>query len=183
MINKKSIIVLLLVLIPVFGLFSFDPDYLNKVTFINQTGAAGEITELSKSSVDVSEKAKELLELLVPSIEQTSELIQEISASTSEQNAGSDNINISLQELSKVIQQNASASEEMASTAEELASQSEMLQDSMSYFKVGIERKSAETAVKLEERPDSTRIQVAEKQITYDPDTSIFEEDDNFEDF
>jgi hypothetical protein len=39
MINKKSFALLLLVFIPLFSLFSFDPDYLNKVTFINKTGA------------------------------------------------------------------------------------------------------------------------------------------------
>jgi len=39
MINRKSLILLLLVFIPLSGIFAFDPDYLNKVTFINKTGA------------------------------------------------------------------------------------------------------------------------------------------------
>lgn len=39
MVNKKFFVLLLFVLIPIFSLFSFDPDYLNRVTFINKTGA------------------------------------------------------------------------------------------------------------------------------------------------
>ena len=39
MINKKSLALMLLVFIPLFSLSAFDPDYLNRVTFINNTGA------------------------------------------------------------------------------------------------------------------------------------------------
>ncbi len=98
--------------------------------------AAGEISELSSSSVQVAEKAGEMLEMLVPDIQKTAELVQEISASSNEQNSGAEQINKSLQQLDQVIQQNASASEEMASTAEELSSQAMQLQDTISYFKV-----------------------------------------------
>lgn len=87
--------------------------------------AAGEINNLSTNSVDVAEKAGELLQTLVPNIQSTAELVQEISAASREQDAGADQINKSIQQLDTVIQQNASASEEMASTAEELSSQSE----------------------------------------------------------
>lgn len=38
MTNKKRVLFFLLFLIPVFSIFSFDPGYLNKVTFINKTG-------------------------------------------------------------------------------------------------------------------------------------------------
>ncbi len=50
--------------------------------------AAGEITGISSSSVAVAEKAGSLLDTLVPNIEKTSELIQEISAASTEQNTG-----------------------------------------------------------------------------------------------
>lgn len=98
--------------------------------------AAGEISELSSTSVDVAEKAGNMLEKLVPDIQKTAELVQEISASSNEQNSGAEQINKALQQLDQVIQQNASASEEMASTAEELSSQAQMLQDTISFFKV-----------------------------------------------
>jgi methyl-accepting chemotaxis protein len=98
--------------------------------------AAGEISELSVSSVDVAEKAGELLNVVVPNIQKTAELVQEISAASKEQDAGAEQINRAIQQLDQVIQQNASASEEMASTAEELSSQSEQLQNMIGYFKI-----------------------------------------------
>ncbi|QGY38663.1 HAMP domain-containing protein [Pseudodesulfovibrio cashew] len=98
--------------------------------------AAGEISELSSSSVEVAEKAGAMLESLVPDIEKTATLVQEISAANNEQNAGAAQINKAIDQLDMVIQQNASASEEMASTSEELAGQGQQLQLTMSFFKV-----------------------------------------------
>ena len=86
--------------------------------------AAGEINELSTSSVEVAEMAGLVLSALVPSIQKTAELVQETSAASREQDAGAEQIAKSIQQLDAVIQQNASASEEMASTAEELSGQS-----------------------------------------------------------
>ncbi len=96
--------------------------------------AAGEINDLSTSSVEVAKKAGTLLESLVPNIHKTAELVQEISAASKEQDAGAEQINRSIQALDIVIQQNASASEEMASTAEELTSQAEQLAAMVSTF-------------------------------------------------
>jgi methyl-accepting chemotaxis protein len=98
--------------------------------------AAAEINKLSASSIKVAEKAGEMLNKIVPDIQRTAELVQEISASSNEQNTGAEQINSAIQQLNQVIQQNASASEEMASTAEELSSQAEQLQDTISFFKV-----------------------------------------------
>ncbi|WP_045211121.1 methyl-accepting chemotaxis protein [Desulfonatronovibrio magnus] len=99
--------------------------------------AAAEIIELSGSSVDVAEKAGEMLKKIVPDIQKTAELIQEIAAASREQNSGVEQINQAVQQLDQVIQQNASAAEEMSSTAEELSSQAEQLQATMAFFKVG----------------------------------------------
>lgn len=98
--------------------------------------AAGEISRLSGSSVEVAERAGEMLNNMVPNIRKTAELVQEISAASSEQTSGAEQVNKAIQQLDMVIQQNASASEEMASTSEELASQAEQLRDSIGYFKV-----------------------------------------------
>jgi len=98
--------------------------------------AAGEISELSSSSVEIAEKAGELLARIVPDIQHTAELIQEIAASSVEQNSGAEQVNRAIQQLDQVVQQNASASEEMASTAEELSSQALQLQETVSYFRL-----------------------------------------------
>ena len=98
--------------------------------------AAAEISELSGSSVEVAETAGELLAKMVPDIQKTAELVQEISAASKEQDSGAEQINKAIQQLDQVIQQNASASEEMASTSEELAAQAERLQGSIAFFKM-----------------------------------------------
>ncbi|WP_243546978.1 methyl-accepting chemotaxis protein [Pseudodesulfovibrio tunisiensis] len=98
--------------------------------------AAAEISELSSSSVEVAEQAGELLGKIVPDIQRTAELVQEISAATNEQNAGGEQVNRAIQELDKVIQQNASASEEVASTSEELSGQAVQLQQVIRFFKL-----------------------------------------------
>jgi len=98
--------------------------------------AAGEIGHLSGTSVEVAEKAGGMLMKLVPDIQKTAELVQEISAASKEQTSGADQINSAIQQLNHVIQQNAGAAEEMASTAVELSSQAEQLQRAIAFFKV-----------------------------------------------
>jgi len=98
--------------------------------------AAAEISTLSGSSVEVAERAGTMLSKLVPDIQKTAGLVQEISAASREQNSGADQINGAIQQLNQVIQQNAGAAEEMSSTAEELASQAEQLQGAIAFFKM-----------------------------------------------
>lgn len=98
--------------------------------------AAAEIGELSGSSVEVAENAGGMLARMVPDIQKTAELVQEIAAACREQDTGAEQVNQAIQQLDQVIQQNASASEEMASTAEELNAQAEQLMNTIAFFKV-----------------------------------------------
>ncbi|KRA96739.1 hypothetical protein ASD83_16815 [Devosia sp. Root685] len=98
--------------------------------------AAAEISTLSGTTVKAAQSAGEMLGKLVPDIQRTAELVEEISAGSREQNAGAAQINTAIQQLDKVTQQNTSAAEEMSSTAEELASQAEQLQAAISYFRL-----------------------------------------------
>ncbi|RJQ63379.1 MAG: HAMP domain-containing protein [Desulfobacteraceae bacterium] len=98
--------------------------------------AAGEISLLSGSSVEVAEHAGQMLGRMVPDIQKTAELVQEISTASNEQNTGAEQVNTAIQQLDQVIQQNTSASEEMASTAEELSGQAEQLKEIIAFFKL-----------------------------------------------
>ena len=98
--------------------------------------AANEISGLSASSVQVAEKAGEMLKKMVPDIQKTADLVQEISASSKEQTSGAEQINKAIQQLDQVVQQNASSSEELSSTAEELSSQAQQLQSIIGFFRV-----------------------------------------------
>ncbi len=99
--------------------------------------AANEINELSGSSVAIADKSGKLLEQIVPNIQKTSRLVQEISAASMEQNAGAEQVNGAIQQLNQVIQQNAAGAEEMASSSEELSSQAEQLKETVGFFNVG----------------------------------------------
>ncbi len=98
--------------------------------------AAAEITELAGTSVAVADNAGSMLQRLVPDIQQTAELVQEISAASKEQNAGANQVNHAIQQLDQVTQQNSATSEELSATSEELASQAEMLERTIAFFKV-----------------------------------------------
>src|SRR3546814_818615 len=98
--------------------------------------AAAEISTLSGTTVKAAQSAGEMLGKLVPDIQRTAELVEEISAGSREQNAGAAQINTAIQQLDKVTQQNTSAAEEMSATSEELASQAEQLQTAISYFRI-----------------------------------------------
>ena len=98
--------------------------------------AAAEISELSGTSVGVAETAGNMLGQMLPDIQRTAELVQEITAASKEQDTGAEQVNQAIQQLDQVIQQNASASEEMASTSEELSSQAEQLQEIIAFFRL-----------------------------------------------
>jgi methyl-accepting chemotaxis protein len=97
--------------------------------------AAKEISSLATDSVKVAEVSGKLLDELVPSIQKTAELVQEVSAASREQSSGVNQINKAMAQVDQVTQTNASSAEELSSTAEELASQAEALQQMMSFFK------------------------------------------------
>jgi methyl-accepting chemotaxis protein len=101
----------------------------------NSQAAAKEIDELSKSSVRIADESGKLLQKIVPDIQKTATLVQEITASSLEQNTGATQINSSIMQLNAVTQRNSAASEELSSSAEELASQAEQLSETISFFK------------------------------------------------
>jgi methyl-accepting chemotaxis protein len=98
--------------------------------------AAGEISQLSASTVKAAQEAGQMLGRLVPDIKKTADLVTEISAACREQDVGADQINQAIQQLDKVTQQNASASEQMSATSEELSAHAEQLQSSVAFFRM-----------------------------------------------
>lgn len=99
--------------------------------------AAEEIMKLSAESRVASELAGKQMMSLLPEIEKTTDLVQEITMSTMQQSLGVSQVNDSVQQMNHVAQQNAAASEEMAAGAEELSAQAEHLNDLVSFFKIG----------------------------------------------
>lgn len=98
--------------------------------------AAQEIDALTNSNVQLVERAGKLLDDMVPAITKTSDLVQEISASSVEQSGGLSEVNVAMSQINSATQQNAAAAEELAATAEQTNDQSHHLQQLMSFFKL-----------------------------------------------
>ena len=96
--------------------------------------AAQEIGELAKDSVKRADIAGQSLQKMVPSINKTADLVQEIAAASSEQAAGVHQINEAIALVNQTMQHNAAASEELSATSEEMNIQALQLQDSVNYF-------------------------------------------------
>ncbi len=98
--------------------------------------AAGEIGELSLQGVKSSQLGEDGLQLTIPQIEQTGNLIEEISAASKEQSLGAEQINSALVSLNGLTQENASQAEEIAASAGELKEQAEVLNKAVKWFKM-----------------------------------------------
>lgn len=98
--------------------------------------AAEEISELTRRSLSDSETSSQQLVLVVPEIEKTAKLVQEITAANIDQNASIEQINNSIQQLNVATQQGASAAERMANNSDELSKLATELKETAQYFKV-----------------------------------------------
>jgi methyl-accepting chemotaxis protein len=107
--------------------------------------AASEINDLSSSSVRVADKSGRLLEEIVPNIQNTAKLVQEIAASSAEQNSGANQINSAIQQFNHGIQQNVAGVEAIASSSEELSAQALQLRDAVSFFVIDTKRNGSST--------------------------------------
>ena len=98
--------------------------------------AAEEIKEQTLAGVNISVKSSDELKSVVPEIDRTAQLVQEISVGSEEQKSGAEQISNAIQQLNSVTQSNASSAEEMASSSEELAAQAAELRSVVSFFKI-----------------------------------------------
>ncbi|MDB6141903.1 MAG: putative methyl-accepting chemotaxis [Pseudomonas sp.] len=98
--------------------------------------AAQEIGGVASDSVTMAERAGELLNLMVPSIRKTADLVQEINCASAEQNTGLEQINQAVAQLARTTQVNAAASEELSSTSEDMSLQANQLQELIRFFRM-----------------------------------------------
>jgi len=97
--------------------------------------AAAEIINLSGDTVEVAEQAQGIFNNLVPDIEKSANLIQEISAASAEQGKGAEQINSALLELDKVTQSNSSSAENISVLTQRFAEEADGMRNAIAYFK------------------------------------------------
>ena len=98
--------------------------------------AASEIKNIATSSVEVANKAGELIGQVVPDIIKTSDMVREISTVTKEQKAGIKQLVTAVNQQEKVAQIVSTSSEELAAFAEDMVKESKVLLEMISDYKM-----------------------------------------------
>ena len=98
--------------------------------------AAQDIGSVAGESLEVAERSGEQLKQLVPVIQRTANLCQEVAAASREQQTGVEQISHAMARVDHVTQRNSASAEELSATAEELSAQAGAQQKLVAYFKV-----------------------------------------------
>ena len=98
--------------------------------------AAAEITDLARRSGEAVGEGGERLESLLPEVQRTVGLVQEIAATSREQSIASEEINRAIRELDRVIQNNAAQADSLAEASVSLARQTDALEETVGYFRI-----------------------------------------------
>jgi methyl-accepting chemotaxis protein len=138
----------------------------------NSQAAAKEINDVSKASVKIADESGILLQKIVPDIQKTALLVQEISAASFEQNSGANQINNAITQLNSVTQKNAAAAEEMSSSAEELASQADQLKELISFYKINNQNSGISKAFRNNEKLFKSKPEAKLQNEGYNPKVS-----------
>jgi methyl-accepting chemotaxis protein len=97
--------------------------------------AATDIVALSSKGLHQAQIAGNKMHEIVPMIERTTSLIQEIISTSHEQNSGLEQINSAVQVLNQTAQENAATSEQLTTNAEELANLAQDTKEMVSFFR------------------------------------------------
>jgi methyl-accepting chemotaxis protein len=128
--------------------------------------AAKEIDEISISSVATAELSGKMLAEVIPQIQNTARLVQEISATSLEQNSGIGQISQAIQQLSTVVQSNSALSEELAASSEEVSAQATLLLETISYFKISQKDIDIQSDMELENEIQKLNNLLAQRKRT-----------------
>jgi methyl-accepting chemotaxis protein len=101
--------------------------------------AADEITKISMRTLTLSEEAETLLTALIPEIEKTSKLVQEIVSTSVEQKTNAGNFTSAIVQINSTTIHYTALAEELASSSKNLTKQADTLKELVGYFKMGEE--------------------------------------------
>ena len=93
------------------------------------------INRLTAERIKATAKSTELINSILPEIDQCAIMIEQIESSADAQNSTIQSIDLAVKELNNSIQGNAAASEELAVSAEELNGQAELFRQNANVFK------------------------------------------------
>jgi methyl-accepting chemotaxis protein len=134
--------------------------------------AAEDISKITKDSLMISTDAGALINSLLPKIDKTAQLVDEITEASKEQEVGIEQINVAISELDVITQANDSASNELSSAAEELDAQAAELSNMMSHYSTTHTNKEVEKVEKVSLK-NIENFGSKEKNITEDEEVEI----------
>mgnify|MGYP001601586001 FL=1 len=139
--------------------------------------AASEIQKSSTEGKQLSDETNQMLDALLPEIEKTQNLVQNISASSKEQSIGAEQINGAIKTLDNVIQQNAVASADLSSTANELSEIVPNLQNLVHQFRLAeYNGRDAEHYSQVGPAAKTEETEISKETANSDPETSNTEQ-------
>ena len=128
--------------------------------------AASEIQRSSTDGKKLADETNQMLDELLPEIEKTQNLVQNISASSKEQATGAEQINGAIKTLDNVIQQNALASSNLSVSANELAQIVPDLEDLVKQFKLAKIEDDIEINDEKTENLEDTSVDTTDEIVT-----------------
>lgn len=96
--------------------------------------AAQEITNLSQRTLQDSEKAGEFFSLILPKVQESTQLFEEVSYSSEQEKTSVDQINQGMAQLNHIAQNNAAASEELSALASQMNDNAKELHKEVTFF-------------------------------------------------
>ncbi|MEM8595090.1 MAG: nitrate- and nitrite sensing domain-containing protein [Pseudomonadota bacterium] len=115
--------------------------------------AAEEISELSTRTLDVSSKASDRIEKLVPVIERTASLVADISGAAQEQSIGAEQISDAVLKLFELIETNNATAQRMGDQVSILSAQARQQTETLEFFELNAELFEIPTDDTLEAPP------------------------------
>lgn len=98
--------------------------------------AAADIVKLSRDSANSAQQSGDMLDALLPNIDETSKLVREIADASEDQRDSSQQISVALQQLEQIAVQNSSIAVELETASTYMQSLVEQLQGLMRFFHV-----------------------------------------------
>ncbi|RLD66012.1 MAG: hypothetical protein DRI95_07510 [Bacteroidetes bacterium] len=98
--------------------------------------ATEQINELSSNGVSLSDQSEKELIKLIPDIEKTVLLVNEIATANIEQSSGATQVQNAVQQLNTIAQKNTSLSESLENKAKNLSDEADRLKETIRYFKI-----------------------------------------------
>ena len=96
--------------------------------------AAGEITQLSTEGLAIAENAGFYLSQILPTIQRTSDLVQDIASASSEEEEGTNQIRAAILQVDSIVQKNLSASQTLAEKAAGMSEDADRLLGALAHF-------------------------------------------------